>query len=93
MVPSGWEIQNTRMYESNYGLKENEYDYRDFRDDRVYTYFGLNQGETKTFVVVLNAAYKGEYWQPAIWCEAMYTGNCYSRYPGNSVKVTGQKFE
>jgi uncharacterized protein YfaS (alpha-2-macroglobulin family) len=93
MVPSGWEIQNTRMYESNYGLKENDYDYRDFRDDRVYTYFGLNQGQTKTFVLVLNAAYKGEYYQPAIWCEAMYNENCYSRYPGNSVKVTGQQIE
>ena len=93
MVPSGWEIQNTRMYESNYGLKENDYDYRDFRDDRVYTYFGLNQGQTKTFILVLNAAYKGEYYQPAVWCEAMYNENCYSRYPGNSVKVTSQRIE
>jgi uncharacterized protein YfaS (alpha-2-macroglobulin family) len=90
MVPSGWEIQNTRLYESEYGLKENAYDYRDFRDDRVFTYFGLGMGQTKTFVLVLNAAYKGEYFQPAIWCEAMYTENCYSRSPGVEVKVTGQ---
>jgi hypothetical protein len=91
MVPSGWEIQNTRMYESDYGLKENGYDYRDFRDDRVYTYFTLNGGQTKTFVLVLNAAYRGEYFQPAVWCEAMYSENCYSRAPGASVKVTGQE--
>jgi uncharacterized protein YfaS (alpha-2-macroglobulin family) len=91
MVPSGWEIQNTRMYESDYGLKEDSYDYRDFRDDRVYTYFGLDRGKTKTFVLVLNAAYKGEFYQPAVWCEAMYTENCYSRYPGVAVKVTGQQ--
>jgi alpha-2-macroglobulin len=93
MVPSGWEIRNTRMYESDFGLKENDYDYRDFRDDRVYTYFSLNQGQTKTFVLVLNAAYKGEYWQPSISCEAMYTANCYSRIPGNTVKVTGRAIE
>jgi uncharacterized protein YfaS (alpha-2-macroglobulin family) len=90
MVPSGWEIQNTRLFEANYGIKESTYDYRDFRDDRVNTYFPLNQGETKTFVLILNAAYKGEFSQPAIWCEAMYTENCYARFPGGKVTVTGE---
>jgi uncharacterized protein YfaS (alpha-2-macroglobulin family) len=93
MVPSGWEIQNTRLFEADYGIKESTMDYRDFRDDRVYTYFTLTQGQTKTFVLILNAAYKGEFYQPSVWCEAMYTPNCYSRYPGNPVKVTGQKIE
>jgi len=90
MVPSGWEIQNTRLFEANYGIKESIYDYRDFRDDRVNTYFSLNQGETRTFVLILNAAYKGEFYQPSVWCEAMYTENCYSRVPGNRVTVTGR---
>jgi uncharacterized protein YfaS (alpha-2-macroglobulin family) len=90
MVPSGWEIQNTRLFEANYGVKESSYDYRDFRDDRVYTFFGLAYGETKTFVLILNAAYKGEFFQPSIWCEAMYTDNCFSRIPGGPVKVTGE---
>jgi len=93
MVPSGWEIQNTRLFEADYGIKESTYDYRDFRDDRVNTYFSLTQGQTKTFVLILNAAYKGEFYQPSVWCEAMYTPNCYSRFPGNPVKVTGQKIE
>jgi uncharacterized protein YfaS (alpha-2-macroglobulin family) len=90
MVPSGWEIQNTRLFEADFGIKESIMDYRDFRDDRVNTYFNLTQGQTKTFVLILNAAYKGEYYQPSVWCEAMYLPNCYSRYPGNHVKVTGQ---
>ncbi|MCX6328803.1 MAG: hypothetical protein NTZ85_04695, partial [Bacteroidia bacterium] len=90
MVPSGWEIQNTRLFEANWGIKESTYDYRDFRDDRVNTYFGLGQGETKTFVLILNAAYKGDFFQPSVWCEAMYTENYYSRIPGTQVKVTGQ---
>jgi alpha-2-macroglobulin len=93
MVPSGWEIQNTRLFEANYGIKESTCDYRDFRDDRVNTYFNLTQGETKTFILILNAAYRGEFYQPSVWCEAMYTANCYSRYPGNPVKVSGQKIE
>jgi len=90
MVPSGWEIQNTRLYEAERGIKESSYDYRDIRDDRVNTYFDLDQGESKTFVLILNAAYKGDYYQPALWCEAMYTENCYARIPGAQVKVTGQ---
>lgn len=93
MVPSGWEIQNTRLFEADYGIKESSSDYRDFRDDRVYTYFTLTQGQSKTFVLIINAAYKGEFYQPSVWCEAMYTPNCYSRFPGNQVKVTGQKIE
>jgi len=90
MVPSGWEIQNTRLFEADFGVKESAMDYRDFRDDRVYTYFNLIQGQTKTFVLILNAAYKGEFYQPSVWCEAMYLPNCYSRVPGNMVKVTGE---
>jgi hypothetical protein len=93
MVPSGWEIQNTRLFEASYGIKESTSDYRDFRDDRVYTYFSLTQGQTKTFVLILNAAYKGEFFQPKLWCEAMYTPNCFSGYPGTPVKVTGKKLE
>jgi alpha-2-macroglobulin len=90
MVPSGWEIQNTRLFEADFGIKESTMDYRDFRDDRVNTYFSLTQGQTKTFVLILNAAYRGEYYQPSVWCEAMYLPNCYSRFPGNQVKVTGE---
>jgi len=90
MVPSGWEIRNTRLFEAQYGIKQSTFDYTDIRDDRVNTYFSLGQGETKTFVLVLNAAYKGEFFQPAIWCEAMYTENCYARHPGTRVTVTGE---
>jgi hypothetical protein len=90
MIPSGWEIQNTRLFEAAWGITESAYDYRDFRDDRVNTYFLLNRGETKTFVLVLNAAYRGEYKKPSIKCEAMYSGNIYSRIPGAVVRVTAE---
>ncbi len=93
MVPSGWEIRNTRLFEAVTGIRESSFDYRDFRDDRVNTYFNLGKGESKTFVMILNAAYKGEFYQPSIWCEAMYKANCYSRFPGNPVKVTGKIIE
>jgi alpha-2-macroglobulin len=87
MIPSGWEIRNTRLYEADYGIEEGTFDYRDFRDDRVNTYFLLTAGQTKTFAVVANAAYTGEFYQPSVWCEAMYTPDCYARLPGTNVKV------
>jgi len=90
MVTSGWEIRNTRLFEAGFGIKEGTYDYRDFRDDRVNTYFTLTQGQTKTFVLILNAAYKGEFYHPSVLCEAMYTPNFYARIPGKTVKVSGE---
>jgi len=87
MVPSGWEIRNTRLFEAETPVKESAFDYRDFRDDRLYTYFTLKAGETKTFVALLNASYAGDYYQPAVWCEAMYDANYYARIPGGNVKV------
>lgn len=93
MVPPGWEIQNTRLFEAVGQVTESTYDYRDYRDDRVYTYFSLNSGETKTFVLMLNASYRGEYYQPSILCEGMYTGNIFSRIPGKMVSVIPAKLE
>ena len=78
--------RNTRLFEADYGIKESTFDYRDFRDDRVNTYFSLTQGQTKTFVLILNAAYKGEFYQPSVWCEAMYTAKLLFKVSGKSGK-------
>jgi len=91
MIPSGWEIQNTRLFEANLQISESVYDYRDFRDDRVYTYFGLRGGETKKFYIILTASYRGFYSMPAVVCEAMYDEGVIARRPGRGVTVTGQK--
>ena len=91
MVPSGWEIQNTRLFEANTKERESSYDYRDFRDDRVYTYFSLKGGETKKFIVLLTASYRGTYAMPAVVCEAMYDAGVGARLPGREVNVTGSK--
>jgi len=91
MVPSGWEIQNTRLFEAGMALKEGAYDYRDFRDDRVNTYFSLKSGETKKFYLLLTASYRGTYSMPAIVCEAMYDEGVTARRPGREVTVTAGK--
>ena len=87
MVPSGWEIQNTRLFEAGLSLKEGTYDYRDFRDDRVNTYFSLKPGETKKFFIILTASYRGTYSMPAVVCEAMYDESFSARRPGFGVEV------
>ncbi|MGI6306106.1 MAG: alpha-2-macroglobulin family protein [Bacteroidales bacterium] len=88
MVPSGWEIQNTRLFEAQLQLKEGAYDYRDYRDDRVYTYFTLRSGETKRFFIIMTASYRGSYSMPAVVCEALYDESFFARRPGFAVEVT-----
>ncbi|MCG8576094.1 MAG: MG2 domain-containing protein [Flavobacteriales bacterium] len=89
IVPSGWEIHNSRMdeYQSN---KSSYFTYQDIRDDRLYTYFNLSAGKTKTFRVQLNSAYLGRYYLPGISVEAMYDNTVYSRVRGKWVEVVDQ---
>jgi uncharacterized protein YfaS (alpha-2-macroglobulin family) len=87
IFPSGWEIRNTRM-EDVVSVREKDIpDYRDIRDDRVYTYFGIGANRSKTFVVLLNAAYTGRFYLPATTCGAMYNNDVTARKPGRWVTV------
>lgn len=88
VFPSGWEIINTRLVSVGYGKSANTPKYQDVRDDRVFTYFDLNKKRTKTFRVILNASYAGEFWMPPVYCEAMYDATINSRKGGKFVKVT-----
>ncbi len=87
IFPSGWEIRNTRMEDAQSSYEVDIPDYRDIRDDRVYSYFDLNRSKTKTFVVLLNATYLGRYYLPSVSCEAMYNNQITSRKAGQWVEV------
>ena len=87
MFPSGWEIRNTRMDVSASQLLKDRPTYQDFRDDRVYSYFNLNRGETKRYRIILNASYLGEFFLPITHCEAMYDNEIFSRKAGGKVRV------
>jgi uncharacterized protein YfaS (alpha-2-macroglobulin family) len=87
MFPSGWEIRNTRMDNVSSSFLKDHPDYQDFRDDRVYSYFNLSKGQTKTFRIILNASYMGEFFLPITYCEAMYDNEYFSRKAGGVVKV------
>ncbi|MCH2216418.1 MAG: hypothetical protein MK086_14730, partial [Flavobacteriales bacterium] len=90
IVPSGWEIHNSRMdmYNSN---KSSYFTYQDIRDDRIYTYFDLGKGKTKTFRVQLNSSYLGKFYMPGISVEAMYDNSIYARVKGGWVDVKKER--
>jgi uncharacterized protein YfaS (alpha-2-macroglobulin family) len=91
ILPSGWEILNTRLDQPEDGAApvapESEVDYEDIRDDRLHRYFALDDGETKRFVTVLNAAYSGRFYQPGVSVEAMYDARTQARIEGQWVVV------
>ena len=87
LFPSGWEIHNMRMDEVASVHQASIPAYQDVRDDRVHTHFDLAAGETKSFVVILNAAYLGRFFLPGVFCEAMYDNRVSARSPGIWVEV------
>ncbi|MBN2742968.1 MAG: alpha-2-macroglobulin [Marinilabiliaceae bacterium] len=87
IFPSGWEIRNTRLENIQSAHEGNLPTYRDYRDDRVYTYFDLDNNRTSTYVVLLNATYKGRFYLPAANCEAMYDHTVNARNTGQWVEV------
>lgn len=90
MFPSGWEIRNIRLDNADLSALKDKPRYQDIRDDRVYSYFDLKKRNSKTFVVMLHAAYLGEFFLPAVYCEAMYDNSIHATRSGKWVKVVRQ---
>ena len=86
VVPSGWEIHHERLGTGG-RRAATRFDYQDIRDDRVYTYFALKAGETKTVEVRLNASYLGRFYLPPVSVEAMYDATVNARVVGRWVEV------
>ena len=57
------------------------------RDDRVYSYFDLKAGESKTIELAANASYLGRFYLPMIAVEAMYDATINARAKGQWVEV------
>ena len=87
IVPSGWEILNTRMLDVGSNLKSSSYDYLDIRDDRVNIFFGLNYKKAKTFYILLNASYPGKSFLSPVACTAMYHNTVHAAVGGGMVEV------
>lgn len=87
IFPSGWEINNLRLDDAEARLGGDKPTYQDIRDDRTYTYFDLPSGKKKTFHVMLTASYVGNFYLPAVSCEAMYDNSVNARTKGQVVEV------
>lgn len=87
LIPSGWEIVNTRF--TDFGnFKENDLTHTDLRDDRSNFFFDLKAHQSKTIRLLLNASYLGRYYLPGVQCQAMYDNNYLARTSGMWVEVT-----
>ncbi len=94
VLPSGWEIENTRLSGEDMPawalpFTLNRFDYMDIRDDRIMWFFDFEPYEkwTLDFLVKLNAVTAGEFVLPPLYCEAMYDANYQARKGGGKVVV------
>ncbi|TVR38089.1 MAG: hypothetical protein EA392_11010 [Cryomorphaceae bacterium] len=90
IFPSGWEILNTRMAQSDESEENNgmQATYQDIRDDRVLTYFDIPRGKRVKFRTRLNATYAGSYYLPTVLCAPMYDESVIATEPGRWVQIT-----
>ena len=87
IVPSGWEIQNTRLDDVDQFYQGDKPEYQDIRDDRVLTYFDLKRNESATFNLLLNSSYQGTFYLPSISVEAMYDNSIAANTEGQWVTI------
>ena len=87
IIPSGWEIVNTRFTDYDEGDDNGYIDYTDFRDDRANFYLSLKAKQTKYIKLKLNASYAGHYYLPGTYAEAMYSNRYNTRTNGKWVEV------
>ncbi len=87
IFPSGWEIQNQRMSGISDLTPESNYEYRDIRDDRVYTFFDIEGRETYTYTTYVTATYAGKFYLPSTLVEAMYDSEIQAKTQGQWVEV------
>ena len=94
ILPSGWEIENLRVTDSNAPKwvedksKGTNVSYTDIRDDRVMWFFNYNNEKELHFFVKINAVTKGEFDFPGTVLEAMYDNNYRAYKKGGKVKVS-----
>lgn len=85
LIPAGWEISNERLQDD--GSEQTASDHLDIRDDRIYSYFDLASGKSRTLTLNLTAAYAGKFYLPAISAEAMYETQKHARTVGKWISV------
>ena len=96
LAPGSWELVNARAFAEEGAEEEGEesggdWDYVDFRDDRIYTYFDLRGGEKRAFTFNATVTYGGRFYLPPVSVEAMYDPTINARVPGKWLDKTRKK--
>lgn len=88
IIPSGWEILNTKFASEEQDVYSGAVSYQDVRDDRVLSYIDyLPSGKQTTITIKLTASYIGTYILPSVKCEAMYNAKVSARTAAGVCKV------
>ena len=93
VLPSGWEIENTRLSEDDLPVWASTYrlnleEYQDIRDDRVMWFFDMNANEKPyDFMVKMTAVTQGKFTLPNTLAETMYSKNYIAQKAGKKVNV------
>ena len=87
IFPSGWEVINDRLSSVDNKFVSDDFDYQDIRDDRIHTYFSLQNGKSKTFYTRLTATYQGNYYLPNQICKAMYDESIQAILPSQRIQI------
>jgi uncharacterized protein YfaS (alpha-2-macroglobulin family) len=90
IFPSGWQIHNPRL-DRNLDTGDDS-DYQDYRDDRAYIFYELAAGQSKTFIVHLNASFIGKYYMPTVSSSAMYDDKINARVHGQWIEVQSNQY-
>lgn len=86
-MPSGFELLNPRIFKTVLTGKDSSFDYQDYKDDRVYTFFSLEAGRTKKFYFKAKAAFQGDFYLPSVRCEHMYNGDVFAETYSGRLKI------
>lgn len=84
VVPTGWELSNGRLDQTE---SANSVRYTDFRDDRANMYMDLNPGEEKRITLYAITACKGRFYLPSVFANAMYNEQIMAFQPGRWIEV------
>jgi uncharacterized protein YfaS (alpha-2-macroglobulin family) len=90
--PSGWELLNPRILKTAdvQSNAYNNFNFQDFRDDKVYTYFKLNKnapGSSRVFSFRARAQLLGDYYLPSVRAADMYDLDVFATTAAKRVTV------
>ena len=88
-APSGWELLNPRIFETAQ-LRSDAFQYQDYRDDKVYTYFDLRKSgnhKSRVFRFKARAQLLGDYYLPAVRVADMYDLDVFAQTMAQRVVV------